>query len=91
MNFLQTGWDSIQQIIRIVLYSGAGALVSAGYLDEQTSLQLAGAALSLVTVAWTVYWNRRQVVTVDGMAAAAKNPSLPISGASSLEIKAAKR
>lgn len=88
---LQTVWDSLQQIIRIALYAGAGALVTAGYLDQATSLQLAGAAVAAINGLWTIYWNRRQVVTVDGMAAAAKNPSLPISGASSLEIKAAKR
>lgn len=87
---LQTIWDSLQQIIRIALYAGAGALVTAGVLDQSTSLQLAAAVLAVVNGLWTVYWNRRQVVTVDGIAAAAKNPNLPVSGATSIEIKAAK-
>ena len=88
---LQTIWDSLQQVIRIALYSGAGALVSAGYLDEQTSLQLAGAVLTLITIAWTVYWNRQQVLTVDGIKAASVNPNSPVSGAMPVEAKAVKQ
>lgn len=88
---LQTVWDALQQIIRIGLYAGAGALVTAGILDQSTSLQLAAAALALINGLWTVYWNRRQVMTVDGMTAASKNPAIPVSGATVVEIKAAKR
>ncbi len=87
---LQTLWDSLQQVIRIALYSGAGALVSAGYIDEQTSLQLAGAVLTLITIAWTVYWNRKQVLTVDGIKAASIDPASPVSGAMAVEAKAVK-
>jgi hypothetical protein len=88
---LQTLWDSLQQVIRIALYAGSGALVTAGIIDQGTAVTLAGAILALLNGVWTVYWNRSQVVTVDGMAAAAKNPAIPVSGATSLEIKAAKR
>lgn len=88
---LQTFGDAIQQIVRIVLYAGAGALVTAGYIDQATSLQLAGAVLTILTGSWTVWWNRRQVVTVDGIKKAVKNPNIPVSGATATEIKAAKR
>lgn len=87
---LQTFGDAIQQIVRIVLYAAAGALVSAGVIDEATSLQLAGGVLGLVTGAWTVYWNRRQVMTVSGIEAAAANPASPVSGAMAVEAKAVK-
>jgi hypothetical protein len=87
---LQTLWDSLQQVIRIALYAGAGALVSAGVVDEATSLQLAGAALALITGIWTAYWNRKQVMTVDGLEAASKSASSPVSGAMAVEAKAVK-
>lgn len=88
---LQTIWDSLQQFIRIALYAGAGALVTAGIIDQATAVSLAGAGLALLNGIWTVYWNRKQVMTVDGMVAASKNPNIPVSGATAVEVKAAKR
>lgn len=68
---LQTMWDSIQQIVRILLYAGAGALVTAGLIDESTGTALAGALLGVVNGVWTWYWNRK-AVTVAGLEAAGK-------------------
>jgi hypothetical protein len=69
---LQTMWDSIQQIIRILLYAGAGALVTAGIIDQATGVALAGAALGVINGLWTWYWNRK-AVTVTGLEAAGKS------------------
>lgn len=88
---LQTVWDSLQQVIRILLYLGGSALVTRGLIDDATSNQLVGAALIVINAGWTIYWNRRQVMTVDGMTAASKDPNIPVSGATVVEIKAAKR
>lgn len=84
---MQTMWDSLQQIIRILLYAGSGALVTAGVIDQATGVTLAGALLGVINGLWTWYWNRKQVVTV----AAADAPTSPISPAAAMEIKAAKR
>lgn len=81
-----TLWDSVQQIIRILLYVATGWLVQRGILDESTATALAGALLGLATGLWTFWWNRRQVVTV----AAASDPASPVSASAALEIKAAK-
>ncbi len=88
---LQTMWDAGQQIIRILLYAGAGALVTYGIIDDVTATALAGAVLGVINGVWTVYWNRNQVVTVDGLAAAAKDSSIPISGSTSVEVREAKQ
>ena len=84
---LQTMWDSIQQIIRILLYAGAGALVTAGIIDQATGVALAGAVLGVINGVWTWYWNRK-AVTVAGLDAAGK-----IEAAASVEaaVKAAKK
>jgi hypothetical protein len=66
---MQTYWDMAQQIIRILLYAGAGALVNLGLIDESTGTALAGALLGLVTGAWTFYWNKASVATVEGLKA----------------------
>lgn len=91
MNALQTLGDAVQQVLRIGLYLGGSALVTAGYLDETTSLKLAGALLTIATGVWTIYWNRKQVLTVDGIKAASINPNSPVSGAMAVEAKAVKQ
>jgi glutaminase len=87
---LQTYKDAIQQVIRIALYAGAGALVTAGILDKNTAMQLAAALLTLANGLWTIRWNRKQVVTISGLEKAAKNRLIPVSGATVVELKAAK-
>lgn len=66
---MQTIWDSLQQLIRILLYLGAGALVSRGWIDEETGAALVGAGLALATAIWTYAWNRK-AVTAAGLEAA---------------------
>ena len=84
---LQTMWDSIQQIIRILLYAGAGSLVTAGIIDQATGVALAGAALGLINGVWTWYWNRK-AVTVAGLEAAGKGAAAV---AVEVAVKAAKK
>lgn len=66
---MQTYWDSIQQIIRILLYAAAGALVQRGVIDGETGTALAGALLGVINGAWTFYWNKKAVATVPGLEA----------------------
>jgi hypothetical protein len=87
---LQTMWDSIQQIIRILLYAGAGALVTAGIIDQATGVALAGAALGVINGLWTWYWNR-MAVTVAGLeAAGASHAAVVVETAVKAVKKAAK-
>ena len=53
-------WDSAQQLLRILLQVGAGALVSKGILTEEMAATATGAVLSLAGVAWWAYWNRKR-------------------------------
>lgn len=64
---MQTYWDSIQQIIRIVLYAAAGALVSRGVLEESLVEGLVGGAVGIANGIWTIIWNRNSLATVEGM------------------------
>ncbi len=78
---VQTLWDSLQQIIRILLYAASGALVTAGLIDQQTGVALAGALVALINGIWTWYWNRK-AVTVAGLEAAGKhNAAMIVTGA----------
>lgn len=65
---MQTFWDSAQQVIRILLYMGAGALVTAGMIDQATGTALVGGVLGVLNGLWTWWWNRR-VATVKGLEA----------------------
>lgn len=53
-------WDSAQQLLRILLQIGAGALISKGILTEEMAAIATGAVLSLAGVAWWAYWNRKR-------------------------------
>lgn len=53
-------WDSAQQLLRIILQVGAGALVSKGILTEEMAATAIGAVLSLAGVVWWAVWNRKR-------------------------------
>lgn len=53
-------WDSVQQLIRIVIQLGAGALVSRGVITEDLSAQLIGGVMSLAAVGWWVFWQKHR-------------------------------
>lgn len=87
---MQTLWDGLQQLIRIVLYVASGWLLQKGFItDAQTELFIGG-GLAVATGLWTVFWNRQQVVTVDGVTAASKDASSPVTKTTLSQIEAAK-
>jgi len=53
-------WDTVQQLLRIGLQIGAGALVSKGVLTEEMAATASGAVLSLAGVVWWAVWNRKR-------------------------------
>lgn len=53
-------WDTAQQLFRILLQAGAGALVSKGILTEEMAATATGAVLSLAGVVWWAVWNRKR-------------------------------
>ncbi len=55
-------WDSIQQVLRIVLNALGGMLIGKGVLTEEMSTALTGGVLSLGSVAWWFIWERGRAV-----------------------------
>lgn len=52
-------WNSVQQILRIVMQVVAGMLMSKGVLNEEMATALTGGVMSLAGVAWWAYWNKQ--------------------------------
>lgn len=53
-------WDTVQQLVRIILQFIAGILVTKGILDEANATTLVGALLSIASVGWWVFWDKRR-------------------------------
>lgn len=51
-------WDSVQQVLRIVLNAAGGVLIGKGYLNEEMATTLIGGVLSLGSVVWWFVWER---------------------------------
>jgi hypothetical protein len=51
-------WDTIQQVLRIVLNALGGILIGKGYLSEEMSVTLVGGILSVGSVLWWMFWDR---------------------------------
>jgi hypothetical protein len=56
-------WDSIQQVLRILLNAAGGVLIGKGYLTEEMSTTLVGALLSIGSVSWWFFWERNRTAT----------------------------
>lgn len=54
------GPDSIQQLIRIVLYWLGGSLVSMGILTEADLMTVVGIVATAVAGVWWGYWNKER-------------------------------
>lgn len=54
-------WDSIQQVLRIVLNAAGGVLIGKGYLTEDTSTTLVGGLLSIGSVVWWTFFERNRL------------------------------
>lgn len=55
-------WDTIQQLVRIVMQVLAGFLISKGYITQEMGVTLTGAIVSLGGVAWWALWQRNRPV-----------------------------
>lgn len=53
-------WDSVQQLVRIVLQLVAGYLVGAGIMTDEIMQAFVGGGVSLAAVAWWVFWERHR-------------------------------
>lgn len=51
-------WDSVQQVVRILLNAAGGILIGKGYLTEETATTLVGGLLSVGSVVWWFIWDR---------------------------------
>lgn len=54
-------WDTVQQLLRIILQVAAGMLVSKGIITAEMGVTLTGAVLSLGGIAWWAFWQRKRV------------------------------
>jgi hypothetical protein len=46
-------WDKVTGVLRHLLTFGAGYLVAQGIVDEATSIELVGAAMTVIGVVWS--------------------------------------
>jgi len=53
-------WDTIQQLLRILMQVGAGMLVSKGLITAEMGVTLTGAVVSLGGIAWWIFWQRNR-------------------------------
>jgi hypothetical protein len=51
-------WDSIQQVIRIVLYALGGYLLGDGVTQGELFQGAVGGVISVGSFLWWLYWNR---------------------------------
>jgi hypothetical protein len=54
-------WDTIQQLIRIIMQVVSGMLVGKGIITEDLGVALIGGVLSLSQVAWWAFWQRTRL------------------------------
>lgn len=53
-------WDSIQQVVRILLYALAGGLVTKGFLTEEMLNTAIGGVLAIGSAVWWFVWERKR-------------------------------
>ena len=53
-------WDSIQQIVRIVMQILAGFLVGQGLITESMTEMVIGAGVSVAALVWWIFWERHR-------------------------------
>lgn len=56
-------WDTVQQLVRIVLQLGAGMLVQRGWITEDMATTVTGSVLSLAGVLWWAMWVNKTPAT----------------------------
>jgi hypothetical protein len=53
-------WDTIQQVLRIVLYAAGGALLGKSVTDGAQFQALVGGLLSVGSFVWWWFWDRNR-------------------------------
>lgn len=53
-------WDTIQQILRIVLYAGGGALFGKAMADSAQFQALIGSLVGVAAFIWWWFWDRNR-------------------------------
>jgi hypothetical protein len=51
-------WDTVQQLVRILMQLGAGFLVQRGLITEAMTTTLVGSGVSLLGIVWWMVWDR---------------------------------
>lgn len=54
-------WNTIQQLLRILLQFGSGVLISKGVLAEEMAVTLTGGLISVASIVWWIVWNKKEV------------------------------
>lgn len=54
-------WNTVQQLLRILLQFGSGVLISKGVLTEEMAVTLTGGIISVASVVWWLFWNKKAV------------------------------
>lgn len=54
-------WNTVQQLLRILLQFGSGVLISKGLLTEEMAVTLTGGLISMASVIWWAVWNKKEV------------------------------
>lgn len=54
-------WNTVQQLLRILLQFGSGVLISKGVLTEEMAVTLTGGLISVASVVWWLVWNKKTV------------------------------
>lgn len=58
-------WDSIQQVLRIVLYSGGGYVFGDAVANGEMYQQAVGGVLALGAFLWWFIWERKRVAPTE--------------------------
>lgn len=53
-------WDSVQQVLRILMNAGGAYLVGKGVITEEMSTTLVGGLLSVGSVLWWIFWQSKR-------------------------------
>lgn len=59
-------WDTVQQLVRILMQLVAGFLVQRGFITEDMAVTFVGAVVSLGGIAWWALWQRSRPETPVG-------------------------
>lgn len=60
-------WDTIQQLVRIIMQVLAGWLAAQGWITSDMQTTLVGAVVSLGGVLWWAFWERSRPAATDAM------------------------